>query len=319
MIKCICGKEFETEQSVRKHGANCKSYQDDIFSFLSKDFLIEMYEEKRYSTEHVLNEILKDKPRINRGHINKQLKKFGIKIPSVKDSSNSKHVRNKYKQTCIERYGAENALSYGTEIFHKRNKTVEKKYGVKNVFQDNDVKKKIKKTIFEKYGVDSPTKILGTRKNFGRKSRVHITVEKWLDENQIKFDSEKIENRLRLYNEDLGRFYQPRPDIIIKELNLIIEIYGNRWHANPKMYNDNDLIYTWMGEKTAKEIRNNNKIREKHINAAGYKVFVLWEYDIKNNASSNIKEKLLEETIKWKKLKLQKSKKLNPKLDTIYL
>jgi G:T-mismatch repair DNA endonuclease (very short patch repair protein) len=33
------------------------------------------------------------------------------------------------------------------------------------------------------------------------------------------------------------------PDFYIKKYNLVIECYGNYWHANPMFYSKDDLIF----------------------------------------------------------------------------
>ena len=37
----------------------------------------------------------------------------------MKEQANSSFVRNKYKDTCIKKYGAENALSKNTKCYKK--------------------------------------------------------------------------------------------------------------------------------------------------------------------------------------------------------
>jgi hypothetical protein len=44
------------------------------------------------------------------------------------------------------------------------------------------------------------------------------------------------------------------PDITTN--SVIVEVFGDYWHANPKFYTDNDILFT---NKTAKEIRTNDK------------------------------------------------------------
>jgi len=46
----------------------------------------------------------------------------------------------------------------------KRKESIEKKYGVSNVFQLNDIKEKSKKTLISKYGYDNPQKVPSIRK-----------------------------------------------------------------------------------------------------------------------------------------------------------
>jgi hypothetical protein len=63
----------------------------------------------------------------------------------------------KLQKTCLKKYGATNPLSKGTIPYTKRNNSVKEKYGVANVFQIEDIKKRITETILEKYGVKRVT------------------------------------------------------------------------------------------------------------------------------------------------------------------
>jgi hypothetical protein len=60
---------------------------------------------------------------------------------------------NKFKVTCLEKYGVENSFQ-SQEVKDKIKKTNLEKYGVENSFQSQEVKDKIKKTNLEKYGVE---------------------------------------------------------------------------------------------------------------------------------------------------------------------
>ena len=84
-------------------------------------------------------------------------------------------------------------------------------------------------------------------------------------------------------NEELNKDYCPRPDILFLNKKLVIEIYGNLWHANPQYYSELDVIHTWDGDLTAGEIWKRDKIRENHIKALGYDVIILWESEITKN------------------------------------
>lgn len=67
-------------------------------------------------------------------------------------------IKDKATETNVKKYGAPNPLSLNTEPYKKRNETVQKKYNVSNVFQDEQVKEKCKKAWINNYGVDNPSK-----------------------------------------------------------------------------------------------------------------------------------------------------------------
>jgi hypothetical protein len=68
----------------------------------------------------------------------------------------------------------------------------------------------------------------------------------------------------------------------VKDINLVIEFYGDYWHRNPKLYEDNNGVrkYDELRKKYIIELHNPNIIE-------------IWESDYLNN-----KEKIIENTIK---------------------
>lgn len=78
------------------------------------------------------------------------------------------------------------------------------------------------------------------------------------------------------------------PDLYIKDINLVIEFYGDFWHKNPKLYEiDQEFVKeTW--ENDEKRIR---KLKERY-NA---NVIIIWESEYKQNKESvinNVIEKI---------------------------
>jgi G:T-mismatch repair DNA endonuclease (very short patch repair protein) len=79
-------------------------------------------------------------------------------------------------------------------------------------------------------------------------------------------------------------------DVFIPDLNLIIEYFGDYWHASHLLFED-DEVHTNIG-MTAKEIRKKDEEKIKEIESAGYKVLVIWEHDYisdENEVRNNIK------------------------------
>ena len=74
---------------------------------------------------------------------------------SLKCVVSSKEFQEKYKQTCLKRYGYENP-SQSKKVQEKVKQTCIKRYGCENVFQSEKVKEKYKQTNLEKYGCENP-------------------------------------------------------------------------------------------------------------------------------------------------------------------
>lgn len=156
--------------------------------------------------------------------------------------------------------------------------------GITNVFQRNSIKEQIKQTLFDKYGVYTAG-ALST--NHNKESGPHKLVLDALREQNYICESElsnSNKERFRAFNEYYGKFYSPIPDIIVESHKLIIEIYGNYWHANPEVYDDLDVIVKYgHRHKTAAEIRKEDESRITQLQSFGYNVCILWESDIQTD------------------------------------
>jgi len=74
------------------------------------------------------------------------------------------------------------------------------------------------------------------------------------------------------------------PDVRIDK-NIIIEFYGNYWHANPLTYKSNEIVHHNF---TAKQIWNNDKERIKILENNGFRVFIVWQDEYQNNKNKII-------------------------------
>lgn len=70
--------------------------------------------------------------------------------------------------------------------------------------------------------------------------------------------------------------------------NIIIEAYGDYWHAHPDKYDRRKLT------PKQKKVYNRDKKRIAYFRENGYKPFVLWERDINNNVTLAIGEAISE-------------------------
>ena len=85
-------------------------------------------------------------------------------------------------------------------------------------------------------------------------------------------------------------------DIYIKELNLIIEYFGDYWHCNPKKYEEN--YFNQKKNMTAKEIWDYDSKKIDLIKSYGYNLIVIWESDLEND--NKLINKLIENYVKSK-------------------
>ena len=63
------------------------------------------------------------------------------------------------------------------------------------------------------------------------------------------------------------------PDILIPDIRLIIEFYGNFWHGNPRMFKAEDVVRNHL---TAVEIWQTDAERQRMLETM-YRVQIVWE------------------------------------------
>ena len=100
-------------------------------------------------------------------------------------AQSSDEIKQKIKQTCLEKYGVDN-YNKTKESKEKIKQTCLEKYGVEYFWQSNECKEKIKQTCLEKYGVDSPLKSEKIR-NKGKQT----CLEKYGVDNPAKLEENK--------------------------------------------------------------------------------------------------------------------------------
>lgn len=110
-----------------------------------------------------------------------------------------------------------------------------------------------------------------SKQRSGFKSSIERSVECELKKRHISF----------VYSKILHRRYQY--DFIINGL-FLLEVNGDYWHANPKYYGDKKIPLT----KTQKYKLAQDKIKKQYAEEYGYRLFYIWESDIKNGDFSVI-------------------------------
>lgn len=128
---------------------------------------------------------------------------------------------------------------------------------------------------FEKYGKEEAdtrlqnwklkNKIPGGSKN----TKIELKVKDILESNGINYIHQY--DKIKLYFVD---FYLP-------DFNLVFEVDGDYWHANPNKYNSNELIkYPGNRVVTAQSVWDKDNIRLDEIKKCGYNVCRIFGSDI---------------------------------------
>ena len=304
MIKQVLVKYF-CDSNCKRCCGSCKFYRankQEVLKKVNEEYSVgEIYKENSaLATAEILNKKY-NTTFFNNINVMKIIRESGGKLRTLKESVNLPSTRKKAENTCVEKYGAVNPLSKGTTAFKKRNKTVKEKYGVDNVFQNEEIKKKIVQTTFEHFGCygqadpEVHQKTLKTmnekygcwvlsteearkkclQSNLGNRnwiSKSDIKVQNLLKEMGIDFEIEKT-----FYDKETKKW--KIADIVID--NIDFEIQGNYWHANPKIYKSSDIIYhnTTAEEIWKRDLEKKIFLKEKF----GIEVVYLWEEDINND------------------------------------
>lgn len=226
---------------------------------------------------------------------------------STKCSHNTKQYRKNYEQAIFNKYGKKYPLQ--CDIFKKQIKaTLKEKYG--NETYNN--REKFKKTMFDKYGdvnfnnrekaKQTCLKLYGNE-NYRNHAQAALTnIQKYgcstpllkkktntisslnkrvfqiLNKHHIYFNIEfSIKHKNKRYSYDI-KFNN----------NFILEINGDFWHANPKIYKPNDHLNMPKGKFLAKNIWKYDKLKNKIALKNNYYVKYLWESDINNMSNEEI-------------------------------
>ena len=166
------------------------------------------------------------------------LERYGVtstnKLQSMKDKS---------KQTCLEKYGTEFA-SQSEEFKEHSRKTCLEKYGVEYSFQSENNKQKSKNTLLEKYGVDHYSKSDKFKEEFKETCQekygvnapaqcpeIYQKVEKTCLEkygHKCVFQNDNIKEQIKQTNIDKYGTYNPmqNPEVQNKRMTTCLEKYG---------------------------------------------------------------------------------------------
>ena len=101
----------------------------------------------------------------------------------------------------------------------------------------------------------------------------------------------KLENHVAELAKQFGFKQSEITDKFIVDLKnednkIIVEVNGDLWHCNPKFWKADDIHPT--KNITAKSIWDRDFKRKEYLELLGYRVYVIWEYDIKKGKDEYI-------------------------------
>lgn len=188
-------------------------------------------------------------------HDRKMIEKTKKKLSKI---STNLWLDNNYRKKVIK----------GTSKPRKESFGKEQSIRVKQWYEDNPMQRDIRSECMKKSWEDGKIEPNINSINESKLEReLREELIKLLPDRNVRKTTLKINNRW---------FY---PDIRIDK-NIIIEFYGNYWHANPRIYKSTDIIHH---KKTAKESWEYDKKRITILEDNGFKVFIVWEDKYKDN------------------------------------
>lgn len=312
-INCdICGESFYKKSHLSCHDI------DNITDYYYK-LLFDQYDydvdkvinlhEKGYSVADIKDELNYKESLI--------LKIFDFKNVKRRTCKESKHIekyKKKYEDSIIKKYGVDN-ISKSEIIKKQKIRTMLKNYGRINNFCDDDIRNYAQShidydlayklnlnTIISKYGVDNVSKIDFVRKkisdkqkekfsNLSDKERFDLTKKcrTFIKHKRIS----KLEMRIHSILEDFNIEYSSNSFtcgyyVDLKFDKNILEVMGDFWHGNPKLYKSDDILNFPYKKIKAKELWLKDRIKKEKLEKRGFKVHYLWETDIRKMSDIDI-------------------------------
>lgn len=260
--------------------------------------------------------------------IAKYLCLLGIKRSSSEERQTDRYKRQ-YLSSIQHKYGAGiTNISQVMEVQKKKEKTFSEKYGSYDAYlaqcrekmgegyteyrKDNQRVSNMKKvsiqTFRSRYGVDNAARIERARNSISKKAKTRMAAKtaeertaatykariavphhwaKTTKLEQIILDGLKRLSIAYKIHQRVGRY---SIDIVIG--SIAIEVNGDVYHANPRIYKATDEVLKGM---IAERVWERDARKKKAIEEAGYELVILWEDEIrknKNRIESFIKTKL---------------------------
>jgi len=221
---------------------------------------------------------------------------FGLKRRTCSESSILISVP-KQKKTMIENYGVEWSSQLESVKELKRKKCL-LKYGVDNVWKSDWFKENRDKFFLEKYGLnisdynklhwenlseeDKVSHMVNSIQKACIFSSIELRIKVLLDFMSIQYISQ-----MKMNNNKNGIYFF---DICIG--NIIIEINGDFWHANPIKYKKDDILRFPKKEVLCYDIWQKDLLKKKTAIKNGYVVIYIWESFIKKSTDLELIEVL---------------------------
>jgi very-short-patch-repair endonuclease len=170
----------------------------------------------------------------------------------------------------IENFVNEHGYYSGTDEKSKnrRKQTMLERYGVVHNWIGDYGERICDKTTVEKYGKSSVEMLSDYEIIYGKETDIEKIFKKILEDLSIQYDY-----KYRMYNKNDDSFWYREFDFLIKNTHILIEVGGDYWHGNEKLF---ETLNEFQIETQKKD-----KIKENFAISNGYRVLRFWGSEIK--------------------------------------
>jgi very-short-patch-repair endonuclease len=183
----------------------------------------------------------------------------------------NEEYRNKMKKY-LHNFFELNKYHFGTDEIskNKRKSTMIKRYGVPHNWNGKYGERNCDKKTLEKYGKTSIQMLTEYSNYYGKKTDIESLFEDILQELEIPYQL-----KFRIYDKEKIDFWFKEYDFLILNTNILIEVDGDYWHGNKKIF---EQLSDFQ-----KSVQENDKIKEMFAKKNGYEIVRFWGSDIKKN------------------------------------
>lgn len=273
-------EKAQSEDTVKKRVASVHEYYKNVSEEVRKKRIEKLTIARNSFSPEKRKEITRKQLETYNKKTEDEKRAIYEKVKQTKKSRyGSENYNNRIKmiRTCLQRYGVVNGG--GTkESVRKIQNTKLKRYGNKSYVNPQ----KMVQTNMKKYGVRSPLQLY---RGGGKISKLNLRIYRILNDLHVFFVPEFI-----ITNGHHKRFYD------IKFNNgIILEVNGDRVHANPQIFKDPEeqirmQTYSFKAKDKWKYDESKRTLAEQN----GYTVVYLWEMQIKKMHDEQIAEWLIE-------------------------
>jgi G:T-mismatch repair DNA endonuclease (very short patch repair protein) len=297
----VCFKVLENGSAhIYKCGKSKEINKEEVKFLYIKHNFSEISNEEKLKEEYEVNMFslpdIRNKYGLDFKSILFLLDYFKIKRRSGSESSILISVP-KQKITMKKNYGVEWSSQLESVKELKRQKNIEK-FGVDNIWKSNWFKENQDRFFFDKHGMDrseynkqywnslpeedKKEHILKSLTKSSIESSIELKIKAILDIMNIQYISQ-----MKIFGK-LGNIYLF--DICVG--NILIEVNGDFWHANPNKYKSGDILRIPGREKTSEEIWKRDQNKRLDAEKKGFNVVYLWECFIRKSSNEELIEVL---------------------------